>query len=74
MSISLHVKIEVFSPLFTRKNELFLNELHFLYHYWYLVRLEQWTCGSPTKLNKANAKVLHVGQGNPKHKPNLGRE
>ena len=26
------------------------------------------------KLNKAKSKVLHVGQGNPKHKYRLGRE
>jgi len=39
-----------------------------------LDRLERWACVNHMKLNKANCKVLHVGQGTPKHKYRLGRE
>jgi len=37
-------------------------------------RLEWWACVSLMKFNKAECKVLHLGQGNPKHKYRLGRE
>jgi len=39
-----------------------------------LDRLERWACVNCTKSNKAKCKVLHVGQGNPKHKYRLGGE
>ncbi|GAB0199722.1 cAMP-dependent protein kinase inhibitor alpha [Grus japonensis] len=39
-----------------------------------LDRLEGWTCMNLMKFNKAKCKVLHVGQGNPKHNYRLGRE
>jgi len=41
-----------------------------------LDRLETWTCVNLMKFNKAKAKckVLHLGQGNLKHKYRLGRE
>ncbi|GAB0205986.1 cAMP-dependent protein kinase inhibitor alpha [Grus japonensis] len=39
-----------------------------------LDRLERWTCANRMKFNKAKGKVLHVGQGNPKHNYRLGRE
>jgi len=35
-------------------------------------RLERWACATPMKFNKAKCKVLHTGQGNPKHKHRLG--
>ncbi|GAB0187150.1 cAMP-dependent protein kinase inhibitor alpha [Grus japonensis] len=39
-----------------------------------LDRLERWACANLRKFNKAKCKVLHMGQGNPKHKYRLGRE
>jgi len=39
-----------------------------------LDRLERWACANLMKFRKARCKVLHLGQGNPKHKCRLGRE
>jgi len=39
-----------------------------------LDRLERWACKNRMKFNKAKCKVMHVGQGNPKHKYRLGGE
>jgi len=37
-----------------------------------LDRLERCACVNLMKFNKAKCKVLHMGQGNPKHKYRLG--
>jgi len=39
-----------------------------------LDRLERWACVNRMKFIKVKCKVLHVDQGNPKHKYRLGRE
>ena len=37
-------------------------------------RLERWARVNHMKFNKAKGKVLHMGQGNPKHKSRLSEE
>ena len=37
-------------------------------------RLERWAFVNLMKFNNAKCKILHLGQGNPKHKYRLGRE
>ena len=39
-----------------------------------LTRFDRWACANFVKFNKAGCKVLHMGQGNPKHNYRLGRE
>ena len=39
-----------------------------------LDRLERWAHANLMNFSKAKRKVLHMGQGNPKHKYRLGRE
>ena len=39
-----------------------------------LDRLERWAYANFMKFNKAKCKVLHMGQGNPKHKYRLSDE
>ena len=38
-----------------------------------LDRLERWACVNLMRFNKAKGKVMHLGQGNPKHKYRAGQ-
>ena len=37
-------------------------------------RFERWAHANLMKFNKAKCKIIHLGEGNPKHKYRLGRE
>ncbi|GAB0189781.1 mitochondrial enolase superfamily member 1 [Grus japonensis] len=39
-----------------------------------LHRLERWACVNRMKFNKTKCKILHMGQGNPKHNYRMGGE
>lgn len=39
-----------------------------------LDRTERWNCGNLMKFSKTKHKILHLGQGDPRHKTSLGSE